>query len=97
MVVLTDELVAEGMAREIVHRIQTMRRSADFEIADHIITWYQGDDYIRQVMEDENLGGYIRQETLSREINSASPPEDAFKESYKLDGHEISLAVKKAG
>ena len=39
------ELKKEGMAREIVHRIQTMRRSANFDIADHIVIYYQGDDY----------------------------------------------------
>ncbi len=40
----SPELEAEGMAREIVHRLQTMRRSAGFEIADHIVIYYQGDE-----------------------------------------------------
>ncbi|MFC2048381.1 isoleucine--tRNA ligase, partial [Chloroflexota bacterium] len=44
---ISPELAAEGMAREVVHRLQTMRRSAGFDIADHIITYYQGDDYIK--------------------------------------------------
>ncbi len=49
---ITDELREEGMAREIVHRIQTMRRSAKFEVADYIETFCQGDEYIQRVMAD---------------------------------------------
>ena len=41
---VTEELAAEGLAREIVHRIQNMRRSAGFEIADYINTYYEGDE-----------------------------------------------------
>jgi isoleucyl-tRNA synthetase len=89
------ELKAEGMAREIVHRIQTMRRSANFDIADYIITYYQGDEYIKQVMTDKDLGPYIKQETLSRELIDRSPEEDTYKESFKLDGHEFNLGVYK--
>jgi len=39
-----QKLKDEGMAREIVHRVQNMRRSAGFDIADHIDTYYQGED-----------------------------------------------------
>jgi isoleucyl-tRNA synthetase len=89
------ELKAEGMAREIVHRIQTMRRSADFDIADYIVTYYQGDDYVNHVMTDKELSPYIKQETLSRELVDSIPDEGIYKESFKLDGHEFSLGVRK--
>ncbi|MDD5127979.1 MAG: isoleucine--tRNA ligase, partial [Dehalococcoidales bacterium] len=92
---LTPELAAEGMAREIVHRLQTMRRSAGFEIADNIITYYQGDDYIKSVMTGKEMADYIRQETLSRELVESAPPEGAYTESFKLSGHEVTLGVKK--
>ena len=83
------------MAREIVHRLQTMRRSAGFDIADHIITCYQGDDYIKQVMTD--FADYIKQETLSQQLIEGIPDGDVFTESYKLSGVEVLLAVKKLG
>jgi isoleucyl-tRNA synthetase len=92
---ITPELAAEGMAREIVHRVQTMRRSAGFEIADNIVIYYQGDDYIREVMANKTLADYIKQETLSRELIAGVPEEVDFKETYKLDGHEVSLGVKR--
>ena len=47
---ISPELAAEGMAREVVHRLQMMRRSAGFDIADHIITYYQSDAYVKRGM-----------------------------------------------
>jgi isoleucyl-tRNA synthetase len=90
---ISPELLEEGLAREIVHRLQTMRRSAGFEIADYIITYYQSDEYVRQVMID--FASYIKQETLSRETLETKPAEGAYSETHKLTGHSITLAVKK--
>ena len=90
---VSPQLQAEGMAREIVRRLQTMRRSAGFDIADHIITYYQGEAYIRQVMED--FADYIKQETLSRQLIEGVPEEGAFTERYKLSGYDILLGVKR--
>ena len=92
---ISPELKAEGMAREIVRRLQTMRRSAGFDIADHIVTYYQGDDYIREVMENKTLGDYIMQETLSQQLTLGVPEEVDFKEAYKLGGYNIVLGVKR--
>ncbi|MBI4266896.1 MAG: isoleucine--tRNA ligase [Chloroflexi bacterium] len=90
---ITPELAAEGMAREIVHRLQTLRRSSGFEIADHIVTYYRGDTFSKQVM--DSFAEYIKQETLSLKLVEGVP-ETAPPQSYKLDGHEITLAVEKA-
>jgi isoleucyl-tRNA synthetase len=90
---IPPELEAEGIAREIVRRLQTMRRSAGFDIADHIITYYQGDDYIRQVMAD--FADYIKQETLSQKLVEGVPDKDVFSQSHKLSGYEIRLGVKR--
>jgi len=92
---ISPDLLAEGMAREIVRKLQNMRRSAGFDIADHITTYYQGDDYIRRVMTDKELADYIKQETLSRELVEGVPGEGVFTESHKLSGYEISLGVKR--
>jgi len=92
---ISSELQDEGLAREIVHRLQTMRRSAGFDIADRIVTYYQGDAYIRKVMENKDLADYIKRETLSRELVDGIPPEGAFTESHRLDDHDILLAVRR--
>jgi isoleucyl-tRNA synthetase len=90
---LSPELEAEGIAREVVRRLQTMRRSAGLDIADHIVTYYQGVDSVRQMMVE--FADYIKQETLSRELVMALPPEGSYSEKYRISGHEISLGIKK--
>ena len=92
---ISAELAGEGLAREIVHRLQTMRRSAGFDIADRIVTYYQGGAYIRRVMED--FADYIKRETLSRELVDGIPQEGAFTESHRLDDHNLLLGVKRLG
>jgi isoleucyl-tRNA synthetase len=92
-VFIPENLKKEGMAREIVHRLQTMRRSAGFEIADHIVIYYQGGDYIRQVMTE--FADYIRQETLAERLLEQAPEPGAFTESHKLGEHKVSLSVKR--
>jgi isoleucyl-tRNA synthetase len=90
---ITTELAAEGMAREIVRRLQMMRRSAGFEIVDHIIVYYQGDEYIKRVIAD--FTDYNKQETLSEQLVDSAPEEGAYAESFKLEGHELLIGVKK--
>ena len=90
---ITPELAAEGMAREIVRRLQMMRRSAGFEIADHIVTCYQGDEYIKSVV--SGSADYIKQETLSEQLLDSAPAQGAYAESFKLEGHELRLWVKR--
>ena len=90
---VTPELAEEGLAREIVHRLQTMRKTAGFEIADYIITYYQGDDYVKKVM--NNYADYIKLETLSRNLIEGKPEEGVTIETFKLNDHAVVLAVKK--
>jgi isoleucyl-tRNA synthetase len=91
---LSPELEAEGIAREVVRRLQTMRRSAGLDIADHIFTYYEGGDSIQLVMTE--FADYIKQETLSRELIAAVPPAGSHTEKFRISGYEISLGIKKA-
>ena len=87
------ELLEEGLVREIVHRLQNMRRSAGFDIADYIEIYYQGEESIWQVI--SKFTDYIRQETLSNRIIEGQLPEEAYMEVHKLEGREIKLGVKR--
>jgi isoleucyl-tRNA synthetase len=91
---ITPELADEGMARELVHRLQTMRKQAGFDITDYIHTYYQGGENLERVIEKH--ADYIKQETLSRNITEGIP-QDAYKESYKIAGEEITLGVERQG
>jgi isoleucyl-tRNA synthetase len=91
---VTPELAEEGLAREIVHRLQTMRKTAGFEIADYILTYYQGDDYVKRVM--KNYTDYVKLETLSRSLIDGKPEEGVATETFKLNDRAVVLGVKKA-
>ena len=94
---ITPELAEEGLAREIVHRIQGMRRSANFDVTDRIVTYYQGPSEFMTVMQGA-FANYIRDETLSTQLVDGSPEADngASTESSKVEGMEITLGVRKA-
>ena len=93
---LTDDLRDEGTAREVVHRIQNLRRNAGFELTDRIITYFSGEqgmDDLRRVMSE--YGPYIQQETLSDRLVEGAPPEGSPTEKLKLERGEVVLAVQR--
>lgn len=90
---VTPELAEEGMVRELTHRLQLMRKSADFDVADYIEIYYQGSSQIREVM--DKFADYIKRETLSRKLIFGELPEEAWVEKHRLGGEEIVLGVMK--
>ena len=88
---MTPELEREGLAREIVHRIQNLRKDAGFEIADRIRTYYAGDDGLREAM--RAFDDYVRNETLSVDVIESAPPAEAQAETAAVDGREVTLGV----
>lgn len=91
--VITDDLESEGLARDIVRRIQALRKEADFDIDDHIIVYYMGDPDAEEVFSDESE--YIMAETLSDELHKGEAPENATTQHYDIDGLEVKLGVVK--
>ena len=90
---ITPELADEGLARELAHRIQNLRKGARFEITDHIVTYYQGPDDVARVMKTH--GDYIMQETLSDVLLPEPPTEDAKSETAKVNDMEVTLGVSR--
>ncbi len=90
---MTPELEDEGLARELVRRIQDMRREAGFELADRITTWVTGGADATRVIASQ--GDYIRAETLSTAIESAAAPGDAFTQPHDLEGVAVTIAVRR--
>ena len=91
---LSPELVAEGLAREVVRRLQMMRRSAGFEISDHISVYYQGSDDVESVF--DTFGDYIRQETLCTALENSPAPVDAYVETIKIGESALVVGIKRA-
>ena len=91
---LRPELIAEGVSREIVRHLQNMRRSAKFEIADRIITYYETKEpLINQVM--KTFASYIKQETLSEELVDGLSPDGTYGEKHRIANGDVLLSIKK--
>jgi isoleucyl-tRNA synthetase len=94
-VVITDELAAEGLARELVRRIQNMRKDAGFDISDKITNYYQDEGDVHDVF--KQWADYIKAETLAVEIDHQLIPESAFQRKEKVDGLDVMLGAKRVG
>ena len=92
---ITPELADEGLARELAHRIQNLRKNARYEITDRIITYYQGPEDISRVLKDANHGTYIMRETLSEALFDEEPSSDTISESQSIEGMEVVLGVRR--
>ena len=88
---VSRELALEGMARELVHQVQNLRREAEFDIADHIVVYYLCGDTLREVLTAH--GDYVRRETLCDDLVNAPAPEGAHTATLSVDGEEITLGL----
>jgi isoleucyl-tRNA synthetase len=93
---LTPELQAEGLAREVVRRVQSMRKEAGFNIDDRIVTFYQFDGQQEQLSEVmKSWSDYICAETLSTALVEGELPEGAYRETHQIEGKTTHMAVQK--
>ena len=93
---IDHDLEVQGMAREIIRRIQVMRKEMDLPYDQHISVMYDGDELIREAV--RVLGETIRSETLSDSVgNSKLMEEDKelFMEKWDIDGRELKLAIRR--
>ncbi len=91
---ITPELEREGLARDIVRRVQDARKSAGFEIEDRITLSYQAGATLGTVF--ERMGQYIASETLAVEMCEGAPPAGSHTESFDLNGETVTIGVKRA-
>jgi isoleucyl-tRNA synthetase len=89
---LTRELRLEGLARELVRRIQDMRKKAGFNIEDRISTWYQAEGELAEVF--TTWGSYIASETLTTSLQTGVAPQAAYLESHEIDGATVVIGVQ---
>ncbi len=89
---ITPELMLEGFARELVSKIQNMRKEAGFKVEDKIYLYYLGDDIIDEVLEKH--GEEIKTDTLSTAVERVFPPEDSFARECDINGHKVNIGVK---
>jgi isoleucyl-tRNA synthetase len=90
---ITPELLLEGIARELVSKIQNMRKEAGFEVEDKIYLYCVGDETIAKVLEVH--GEEIKADTLALAIET-SLAEDGYTREWDLNDHKVTISVKKA-
>ena len=87
---LTPELISEGLAREFVSNVQSMRKEADFEVTQRIALTVEADDEMKAALTTH--ADYVKAETLAVELTFAA----AAAEAIDLNGHATKIAVAKA-
>ena len=87
---LTDELIAEGFVREIISKVQTMRKDADFNVTDHIDVTIKGSEKLEKIIAD-HLGD-IAGDVLADSVKLAEP-EGTVKE-WDINGENAVIGVK---
>ena len=90
---LTPELIEEGFVRELISKIQTMRKEAGFEVMDHIIVGIQGNEKIEAIVRNN-------EETLKSEVLSEAISYDqteGYTKEWSINGENVNLSVMKIG
>jgi isoleucyl-tRNA synthetase len=86
---ITEDLLNEGLAREMISKVQQMRKQKDFNMVDRIHIYYSGDDQVKKALVEYR--DYIMKETLALEMIE----KDSGLTEYDLNGHKTGIDVEK--
>ena len=90
---LSEELIEEGFVRELISKIQTMRKEAGFEVVDHIVLSQTGNERIAEIIKKNEA--VIKNDTLADEIIYNNV--EGYTKDWNLNGENTSLGVSKKG
>ena len=88
---LTPELIEEGFVREIVSKVQTMRKEAGFEVTDHLVLSHHGNSLIEGIF--ARHGAEIAADTLADSIKLGSA---GYVKDWEINGESVTLGVEKS-
>jgi isoleucyl-tRNA synthetase len=91
---ITPELEQEGLAREVVRRVQNLRKEAGFNLDDRIATTYQAEGELAAAI--EAWRDFIAAETLSVELRATPPADGAVVGEERIGGQPLGLSVRRA-
>lgn len=92
---LTPELIAEGLAREFVRRVQDLRKTADLDVADRIELFVEASAGLKTAVETH--ADYIKSETLTVKLSFATPPANASVVEDAFEGETVKVGLVKSG
>lgn len=88
---LTPDLIEEGFVREIISKVQTMRKEAGFEVTDHITVYVQNNKSISSVLKANET--FIKSEVLAEQI--CYEQMEGYQKEWNINGEKVVLGVKK--
>ena len=88
---LTPELLEEGFVREVISKVQTMRKDAGFEVMDHIRVSMQDNDKVKEIVQKN--GAQIKSEVMADEITYDKAA--GFTKEWSINGEKVTLGVEK--
>jgi isoleucyl-tRNA synthetase len=91
---ISPELRQEGLARELIRRVQDFRKQANFDIADRIELVYQASPGLKDAILSHQ--DYIQEETLALEMKEGEPQKGMFTGTASFEGEELTLGLKVA-
>ena len=95
---LTPELVEEGFVREIISKIQTMRKEAGFEVMDKISIYYHADEKVADIFnkyENDIMGDVLGTEVVAEADSFDSGENGIYCKEWNINGEKVLLGVKK--
>lgn len=92
-VTVTDELKNEGIARELVNRIQNIRKNRNYDITDRIILKVAENEFVNKAL--EQFGEYIKNQVLATQLISVSDLEPQPDCILDIDGNELKISINK--
>ena len=93
-ITITDELRREGVARELVNRIQNIRKESGFEVTDKIRVEIEATELTAPAV--ESFAEYIAQQTLAVEVKAVATPAGDYVIASDIDENPVTIAVTKA-
>ena len=91
---IDDELAREGLARELVHATQGLRRDAGLEVSDRIRLWIDGGNVVDQTLAEHQT--WIAGEVLAVAVNDGEPQPDAAQAAPTLNGVPVQIRLSRA-
>ncbi len=88
---LTPELIEEGFVREVISKVQTMRKEADFEVTDRIVIYAEGNEKIENILRGHKEE--IQSEVLADDIVLGTT--DGYVKEWNINGEKVTMAVKR--
>ena len=90
---LSPELRGEGLAREVVNRVQRLRKEAGYAYTDRIALWISGDDLVLSAVRDH--AAFIQGETLARQLENGRAPAADLEQTVDIDGLALVVGVQR--